>query len=123
HSPVNVGTLLADGGDHATGTVVEAVARINVADLFDDAAHDLGYISPGRGGDLARDQDQAGRRRRLAGHAGQRVLLEQAVKHAVADLVAELVGVPLGNALAGEESLRIVPETAARHRLIPHLII
>src|SRR5262249_46598952 len=49
---------------------------------------------------------------------GQRILSEQGVEHAVADLVAELVGVALGHALAGEEALGIGHETVG-HRLVP----
>ena len=115
HAHVDVRALLADRGDDAAGAVVEAVARIGVASLADRLAHDLGNIDPGGGGDLAGDEDQAGGRRRLAGHARQRVVTQHRVEHAVADLVAQLVGMPLGHALAGEIGCRIAVETAAAH--------
>ena len=47
--------------------------------------------------------DQAGGGAGLAGHAAIGVLLEDRVQHRVADLVADLVGMPFGNGLRGKQ--------------------
>ncbi len=49
--------------------IVEAIVGTGVADIADRIADDLLEIDVGMRGDLAQDQDEAGRRRRLAGNA------------------------------------------------------
>jgi hypothetical protein len=85
--------------------VVEAVARIVVADLTNRLAGDLRDVDVGLGRDLARDDDEAGIHQRLAGDPPFGVLAHDRVEDAVGDLVADLVGVTLGNRLGGEEVL------------------
>ena len=57
------------------------------------------------GGDLAGDDHEAGVDQRLAGDAAGRVVREHGVEHAVGDLVADLVRMPLGDGLGGEQVL------------------
>src|SRR5207253_7987369 len=73
------------------------------ADVLDDASHQVRNVDVRVRGDLARDQDDPGGRRGLAGYARVGVLAEALIEHRVGDLVAELVGVPFGDGLAREE--------------------
>src|SRR5436305_411721 len=66
-------------------------------------------------------QTQTRRRRSLAGHARQRIFRQNRVEHAVANLVAQLIRVPLRHTLAGEKGPRIVHETVAHIPPVPHL--
>ena len=63
-----------------------------------------------RRADLAEDHDEAGRRGRLAGDAGLRVLGHDGVEDRVRDLVAHLVGVAFGHRLGREEVVRGVDD-------------
>ena len=103
HALRDLRRLLLDRGDDAAGPVVEAVIGVRVPDLVHDPAHEARDVDVGVGRDLAGDEDDARRRGRLAGHARVRVLAEALVEHRVGDLVAQLVGVALGDGLAGEE--------------------
>ncbi len=115
---VNVRALFANGGDDAAGAIVEAIACVHIADVLDGAPHDLGDIGPGGGGNLAGHQDQSSGGGGFTGDARQRVFGDQGVEHAVADLVAELIRVALGHALARKEALRVGHETVG-HRVVP----
>ena len=101
----DVGRLLLERHHHAAGLPVEAHVRVAVADLLDDAAHDLGDVDLRRGGHLAGDHDEAGLGQRLARDARALVALEERVEDPVRDLIAQLVGVAFGDALGGEERL------------------
>ena len=84
HAPVDVGTLLVDGGEHSTGVAVEHVRRLVVADFIDDLAHlclDI-YVCV-LGPDFAADHHQAGAAECLAGYLGFRVLPEEFVEDCV----------------------------------------
>ena len=60
--------------------------------------------------DLAEDDDEAGRRRRLAGDAGVGVVPDDRVEDGVRDLVAQLVRVALGHRFGREQVLRRVDD-------------
>jgi hypothetical protein len=77
-------------------------------DFSDRVAHDARDVDVRRRRDLARDVDLAGDRERLARDAALRILREDRVEHGVGDLIGELVGMPLGHRLRGEQ-------TAVRH--------
>jgi hypothetical protein len=98
----DVGALLVDRDDDATGVAVEAVEGVVVADGVDRLAGDLRDLDVGVGGDLAGDDTEAGRQQRLAGDAPVGILGEDGVEHGVGDLVGHLVGMALGDALRGE---------------------
>src|SRR5690606_10060420 len=61
-------------------------------------------VPPLGGPELARDDDLAVRRKRLAGDAGTRIPLEESVEDRVADAVTELVGMARGHGFRREES-------------------
>ena len=98
--------LLADGDGHAAAGAVEAVGRGVVADAQDGLPDDLRDFDVGVGGDLAGDVDQAGGGQGLHGDPRIRVLGQQGVEDRVADLVTDLVRVPLGHRLGREQAER-----------------
>ena len=101
----DVRRLVLDRDQRAAGLVVEAVVGLRVADVADGLADDLLEVDVGVGRDLAEDDDEAGRRRRLAGDPRVRILADDRVEDRVRDLVAHLVGMALGHRLRGEQVL------------------
>ncbi len=99
----DVAGLLVDIGDDAAGVAVEAVLCAVVADVADDLARDLRDVNIAAGADLAHDVDKAGGNGGLAGNAPLRILLHDGVEHGVGDLVANFIGMPLGNGLGSKE--------------------
>ncbi len=92
HAPVDVGTLLVDGGEDSAGVAVEHVCRLVVADLVDDLAHlcldvDICVLGPY----FSADYHQTGAAECLAGDFGFRVLPEEFVEDCVRNLVGHLV--------------------------------
>ena len=104
HAHGDVGGLLVDGGDDGAGVAVKAELGPVIADVPHHLAGDLGDVHIAGGGDLAHHMDQAGGHRGLAGHPGLGVLGQDGVQHRVRDLVADLVGMPLGNGLGSKQS-------------------
>ncbi len=102
----DVGRLPADADVHAAGLTVEALVRRVVADLEDPLAHgvrDVGERLLGRGGHLADDVHLAGGDGGLHRDARLRVAGQQGVEDRIADGVTDLVRVPLGYRLTGEQ--------------------
>ncbi|MNT12086.1 hypothetical protein D3C72_1470010 [compost metagenome] len=99
----NLGRLLVDGRQHGAGLGVEAELGAGVADLLDGVAHQSGDVHVAAGGDLTGHQGHAGRHAGLAGDAGLGILRQDGVEDGVRNLVADLVGVSLGDGLRGEE--------------------
>ena len=102
HAHRNVARLLVDVRDDAAGVAVETVLRAVIADVADHAARDFGNVNVAVRGDLAHDVDKAGGDRRLAGYAAAGVFFKDRVEHRVGDLVADLVGMPLGDGFRGK---------------------
>ena len=98
----DVRRLLVERDDHAARLGVEAVLRARVADRRDPLAHEPRDVDVGRGRDLARDDDEAGRDERLARDAPHRVVGEHRVENGVGDLVGHLVGVTFGDRFGRE---------------------
>ena len=90
----DVRRLAVDRDDDAARLVVEPVLRPRVPDLGDPLAHDRADVDVDVGGDLAGDDDEAGRDERLAGDAAVRVVGEDRVEDGVRDLIRDLVGWP-----------------------------
>ena len=101
----DVGRLLVDRDDHAAGLAVDAERGVGVADLADRVAGEAREVDVRLGADLAGDDAQTGRDQRLARDAAVRVLGQDRVEDAVADLVRHLVGVALGDRLRRERVL------------------
>ena len=99
----DVGRLLVDRDDHAARLRVEAVLGARVADLLHRLAHDPRNVDVLLGRHLTRDDDETGRDQRLARDAAHRVVRERSVEDRVRDLVGDLVGMPFGDRLRGEE--------------------
>ena len=72
--------------------------------LEDLVAHDLLDVDVAGRGHLAGHHDEAGGQQRLDGDPARRVLPQHLVEDGVADLVGDLVRVPLGHRLGGEKS-------------------
>ena len=104
HAHGDVAGLLVDVGDDGAGVAVEAVLGPVIADIQHHLAGDLWDIHIAVGGDLAHDVDQARGGAGLAGHAAIGVLLQDGVQNGVADLVADFVGMPLGDGFGGKQS-------------------
>jgi hypothetical protein len=104
HALGDVGRLGADGDVHAAGGAVEALLGRVVADAQDGLADDRVDVGVRLGRDLAGDVDLTGRDQRLDGDPAVRVLVEQGVEDAVADLVGDLVRVAFGDRLGGEKA-------------------
>ena len=98
----DIAALLVDVRDNAAGVTVKAVLRAVIADVADDVARDLRDVDIAARGDLAHDVDKAGGDGRLAGHAAVGVFFKDRVEHRIGDLVADLVGMPLGDGFGGE---------------------
>ncbi len=79
HAQSDVGGLLVNVGDDSAGVAVKAVLGPVVADVPDHLPGDFGDVHIAGGGDLPHDMDQAGGHRRLAGHPGVGVLLDDGV--------------------------------------------
>ena len=102
---LDVGALLVDRDERAARAVVEAVARVGVADLADRVADDVLELDVRGRRDLAQDDDRAGRGGRLAGDAGGGVVAQDRVEDRVRDLVTHLVGVAFGHRFGREQVL------------------
>ena len=108
----DVGRLAVDRADHRAGVAVEAVGGVVVADVAARFARTSSGMSRCTvGGDLARDDDQAGVHEGLAGDAPVGVLGEHGVQHGVGDLVGDLVGMAFRHRLRREQVLIV----ALRH--------
>ena len=109
----DVRRLFLDRDQRAAGQVVEPVLGLRVPDVSDRVADDLLEVDVGGRRDLPQDDDETGRRRRLARDSCVRVLADDRIEDRVGDLIAHLVGVPLGHGFRGEQVLRGVDD--ARH--------
>ena len=114
----DVGGLLVDGGHHRAGAVVEAVGRVGVADALHGAADDGGDVGVVLGGDLAHHGDNTGGGEGLTGHVGIGIVGQNVVQDGIGDLVADFVGVALGDGLRGKQTLchNVVPSFLTRAR-------
>src|SRR6185436_738883 len=99
--------LLVDGSDDAARVAVEAQLRVDVADVLDRVARQLGDVDVTRRGDLTRHDHQAGGEERLAGDSTARVLGQDRIEYRVGNLVGDLVGVPLRHRLRREQMLSL----------------
>ena len=99
----DVAGLLVDVRDDAAGVAVKAVFCAVVAYLTNDLARDTRNVNIALGAYLTHDMDKAGGDGGLAGDAPLRVLLKDGVEHGVGDLVAYLIGMPLGHGFGCEK--------------------
>ena len=106
HSQGDVGRLLLERNDDATGIAVKAVLGPGVADFADGLAGQLSDVHVGSRRDLAHHHDQAGGGAHLAGYSAVRVILDDRVQHRVRDLIADLVRMSFSNRFGCQEKLR-----------------
>src|SRR5690606_26152062 len=102
HALGDVRGLRADRDLDAAGVRVEALLGGVVADLADHVAHDVGDVAVAGRADLAGDVHEPGGDHGLHGDAGAGVLVQHVVEDRVGDLVADLVGMPLGDRFGRE---------------------
>ena len=89
--------------DHAAGAAVEAELCAVITDVAHRFAHDALDVHITLGRDLAHDEHKTGRAGGFACHACVRILFQDRVKHGVADLVADLVGMTDRDRFAGKK--------------------
>ena len=110
HAQCDVSRLAVQYTQDSAAAVVEADGRVVVADAADgvtDGVLDVEQRVLSRlvmHGHLAGEDHQPGGHQRLAGHAGVRVGGDEGVHHGVGNVVANLVGVALGDGFTGEKS-------------------
>ncbi len=97
HAHRDVGALLVDVGDYRARLCVEAIGGVRIADIPDHIARHLLQIHIRIGGDLAHNVHKARAGRCLAGHAAVWILLQHCVQNRIRDLIADLIGMPLGD--------------------------
>ena len=93
----DIGRLPADRDRHTAGPAIEPHVGRRVADRRDALANDGGDVDVAGGRDLTCDVHEPSGDKSLDRNAGVRVFCEERVQDAVADLVTDLVGMPLGN--------------------------
>ena len=104
HAHGDIAGLLVDGSEHSAGMAVEAGLRLIIADAADGIAGHMGDVHIALRGDFAHDHDHAGRGAAFTGDARLGVLRQNSVEHAVGDLIADLVRMPLGHGFGGKDS-------------------
>ena len=104
HAHGDVGGLLVNRGEHRTGVAVKAKLGPVITDVSHHIPGDLGDVHIAAGGDLPHHMDQAGSHCGLTGHPRSRVLSQDRVQHRVGDLVADFVGMPLGDGFRCKQS-------------------
>src|SRR5215208_3411009 len=102
----DVGRLLPDGDRDTAGVAVETLGRGVVADLNDPASDQTRDLDVGIRGHLACHHHEAGRHQAFDGHPAMRVAGDQRVQNGVADLIRDLVRMPLGDRFRSEVSAR-----------------
>ncbi len=95
--------LLGEGDEHGDIAVVERQRRVGVADLFDRSPGHGVEIHGGVGRDLAGEHQAVALGEDLAGDPAPRILFEAGIEDRVGDVVADLVGMALGDRLGGED--------------------
>src|SRR5208337_1163155 len=100
----DVAGLFVDAGDDGASVAVEAVESVVVADALHGAANDLLKIDVGFGGDLSRDDDEAGSGESFASYAADWIFGEAGVEDGVGNLVGDLIGMAFGNGFGGKQN-------------------
>ena len=95
----NIARLLAHLTNHAARVCVKNAIAVYVADVANGGAHALLEIKLRIACYLPRDNDEVSFRKSLAGYAAQGVLFETGIKNAIADGVANFVGMTFGDGL------------------------
>ncbi len=98
----DVRRLLADDVDHAAGGAVVADVRGGVADVADDAAHQVFEVDPGAGGDFTADDGNTGLDHGFTGDPGKFVFAQDGVQNGVGNLVSQFVRMAFGHGFGGE---------------------
>jgi hypothetical protein len=111
----DVGRLLVERDEDRDVVAVVAVVAVVVADPPDRLADDLGDVEVDLARDLAGDHRHAGVDQRLAGDPALGVPRHDGVEDRVGDLVADLVGVALGDGLGREQVLALGERLDLRH--------
>ena len=111
----DIRALRVYGGEHRTAVRAEAKACIHIADVAQNLPRDFVDRHIGGGGDFAHDLHKTRGCAGFARHARHGVAGQQRVKHRVADLVAYLIGMPLGDGFAGKKGSHagiLLPDTS-----------
>ena len=99
----DVRRLTIDRGQHRAGAAIEAERGVGVADAGHRLAHEIGNVDVRAGGDLAGHHRHPGGHQRFTSHARVGVAGDDRIENGVGDLVGNLVGMPFGYRLGGED--------------------
>ncbi len=102
HAHCDVGRLALDGVQDSAGVAIEAVQRIVIPDMVDDASRQLGHIDVSSGRDFARYHANAGCQQDLASHAAHRIVAQDGIQYGVRYLIRHLVGMTFSHGLRRE---------------------
>ena len=94
-----------DGGKNGAGMAIKAVFRTVITDLLHGLANDGGNIYDSLGRNLTHNGDDTRSRKGLASNARHGILSEHGIEYGIRDLVADLIGMPLGNGFGGKKKL------------------
>jgi hypothetical protein len=103
HSLGNVGRLAVDGDQDAGVLVVDAEFRIRITDLLQGCPDDPLDVRVSLRRHLSGDDDGAGGRQAFDGDAAVGILGDKIIEDRIADLIADLIRMPLGNGLARDK--------------------
>ena len=99
HATVDVGTLLVDGSENATGVAVKLVLGLGIANLLDSIAGDGLQVDIDIAAHFTHDDHLTCGDKRLASHASLVVISQELVEYCVRDLVGNFVGMSLRHRL------------------------
>ena len=83
--------------------MVKSPGGVAIPHILDDLPNDVGNLDVGFGGDLARDEGDAGGQNSLAGHPAMFVLHDNGVQNAVGDLIRDLIRMAFGHRFGGKQ--------------------
>ena len=104
HALGNVRRLLIEGHQHSAAVGVKTTRfGTAVSDIGDHTAHQGVEVHARCGGDFAGDDAEACVDHCFASHAAGWILRQQRVEHGITDLIADLVGMSLGDGLRSKD--------------------
>ena len=104
HALGDIRRLLVEGHQHSAAVGIKTTRfGAAVTDIGDHTPHQGVEVHPRSSGDLAGDQAEARVDHGFASHAAGWILLEQRIKNGIADLIADLVGMSLGDGFRGKD--------------------
>ena len=122
-APVDVRTLLMQGGQDAAAVPVEHIGGFVVADAVDGVADRRLDVDIGLRVDFAHDDDHAGRTEGFAGDFGFRIATQEFVQDGVRNLIRHFVGMSFGHRLRSKKIVHFLAffNVVASNQILPHM--